>query len=176
MEELVSVNHKMSTSQKYCTIVKRGGSILSAMLGGVHQSTASVKPPPTLHGQGLHRRLTQLWTCAEGKQGKTSQSWGKQGERPDMLALPEGPQKLPRDGRGDKGEVPHPKLGRVYGRSLDEQAFSALMLLLGGNVGTGGSGNVVARACSASAHHGAWPGRWQWCLHRLFLQWTAGNA
>ena len=76
-----------------------------------------------------------------------------------MLALPEGPQKLPRDGRGDKGKVPHSKLGRVYGRSLDEQAFSALMLLFGGSVGTGGSCNLAARAHSASAYHGAWPGR-----------------
>lgn len=76
-----------------------------------------------------------------------------------MLALPEGPQKLPRDGRGNKGKVPHSKWGRVYGRCLDEEAFSALMLLLGGNVGTGGSCNLAARAHSVSAHHSAWPGR-----------------
>lgn len=76
-----------------------------------------------------------------------------------MLALPEGPQKLPRDGRGNKGKVLRSKWGRVYGQSLDEEAFSALMLLLGGNVGTGGSCNLAARAHSASAHCGAWPGR-----------------
>lgn len=140
----------------------------------MHQSTISVEPGP-IHMLGQSPQRTNPTLNLSWRKTGQSQSWGKQ-ERPAVLALPKGPQKLPEDGKGDKGEVSHSKLGRVSGRSKMDRLFQlsccCLVRMLGQEEAVIWQPGLALLLLTMVLGQGGDSG----VCHLLILQSTPGNA